>query len=150
MVLGNVGASEAASHVPGRSDLRQTEVEDLRLAALGDEEIRRLEIPVDDARTVRRIERIGDLLAQRQHLLDRQRLALDRVLEGLPCIRSITRKGFPSWTPMSYTVQMWGWLRAEAARASRLKRSRASGDSAVSSGRNFTATRRPSSVSSAS
>ena len=73
-------------HVGGalaRRHLRQTEVEDLCLAALGDEEIRGFEIAVDDARTVRRIERIRDLLAERGDLLDGERLPLDRMLDRL-------------------------------------------------------------------
>src|SRR5206468_3529494 len=45
--------------------------------------IRRFEIAVDDARTVRRIERIRDLLAERGDLLDGERLPLDRRLDRL-------------------------------------------------------------------
>jgi hypothetical protein len=44
---------------------------------------------------------------------------------------------------------MLGWFRAEAARASRRNRSSACGSLATSSGRNFSATKRPRSVSSA-
>jgi hypothetical protein len=46
-------------------------------------------------------------------------------------------------------VQMLGWFRAGAARTSLRKRSRACGSLATASGRNFKATKRPSSVSSA-
>ncbi len=67
-----------------------------------------------------------------------------------PFIRSSTRKGLPSCSPMSWTVQMWGWLRADAARASRRKRSRASGRPAISAGRSFNATCRPRRLSLAS
>ena len=52
--------------------------------------------------------------------------------------------------PADETVeQMLGWLRAEAARASRRNRSSACASCAKSSGKNFKATKRPSSVSSA-
>src|SRR2546426_11333647 len=46
-------------------------------------------------------------------------------------------------------VQMLGWFKADAARASRRNRSSTCGSRASSSGRNFNATKRPSSVSSA-
>jgi hypothetical protein len=45
-------------------------------------------------------------------------------------------KGLPCSSPMSYTVQMWGWFSADAARASREKRSSASRLSDSVSGRN--------------
>jgi len=41
------------------------------------------------------------------------------------------------------SLHMWGWFKAEAARASRLSRARASGSSARGSGRNLTATCQP-------
>ncbi len=72
-----------------------------------------------------------------------------RCLSVWPCIRSMAMKGFPSCSPRSYTTQMWGWLSAEAARASRRNRSSASGLSSAS-GRNFSATFRPRFRSSAS
>ena len=56
----------------------------------------------------------------------------------------------PSCSSIAYTVQMPGWLSAEAARASRWKRSSASASCAISAGRNLSATWRPSWVSSAS
>src|SRR3970282_108408 len=48
---------------------------------------------------------------------------------------------------MSWTVQMWGWFRADAALASRWKRSSAVLSSNCSAGRNFSATNRPRRVS---
>ena len=59
-------------------------------------------------------------------------------------------KCFPSCTSMAWTVQMLGWLRADAARASRWKRSSMDVSVASSWGRNLSATWRPSFVSSAS
>src|SRR5581483_682877 len=47
--------------------LRQTEVENLRVSALGDENICRLDITVDDALTVCRVERIGDFNPECKH-----------------------------------------------------------------------------------
>ena len=59
-------------------------------------------------------------------------------------------KCWPSCSSIAWTVQIPGWLRAEAARASRWKRSRVDGSEASSAGRNLSATLRPSFVSSAS
>ncbi len=56
----------------------------------------------------------------------------------------------PSCSSIWWTVQIPGWLSAEAARASRWKRSRVDGSEASSAGRNLSATWRPSFVSSAS
>ena len=58
-------------------------------------------------------------------------------------------KGCPSCSSMSKIEQMLGWLRAEVARASRRKRSRAWSSAANFSGRNLRATDRPRRVSSA-
>src|SRR5215218_7217037 len=52
-------------------------------------------------------------------------------------------------SPTSYTVQMLGWFRAAAVRASRSSRARNSSSGATSAGRNFSATMRRSSRSSA-
>ena len=55
----------------------------------------------------------------------------------------MTMNGWPFPISIAYTVQMFGWFSALAARASRWKRSRTAG-SAVDTGRNFNATSRPS------
>jgi len=44
-----------------RNRLRETEIEDLDLAATGDEDIRWLDVAMDDASFVRGIERVRDL-----------------------------------------------------------------------------------------
>ncbi len=49
-----------------------------------------------------------------------------------PSRNSMARNGCPSSCPISWMVQMLGWLRAEAARASRRKRSNACGSCATS------------------
>ena len=56
--------------------LGQTEVQDLRVAATADEDVRRLDVAVDDAGVVRGVERIGDFDAERQHRVQRQAAAL--------------------------------------------------------------------------
>ena len=61
--------------------LRQSEVEHLGMPALGDQDVRRLDVAVDDPLCVRRIQRVGDLDSQVQHLLHRHRCARDQVFE---------------------------------------------------------------------
>ena len=58
----------------GGVELRQAEIQDLRLAAIGDENVRRLDVTVNDALLVRRIQRIGNLYGQIQQFVDAQRL----------------------------------------------------------------------------
>ena len=56
---------------------RQTEVEHLHRAVGADLDIRGLQIAVDDALLVRRFERLGDLLRDRQRLVERNRATRD-------------------------------------------------------------------------
>src|SRR2546428_127703 len=72
-----------------------------------------------------------------------------RCLRVMPSRYSIAMNHCPSWFAISYMVQILGWFRADAARASRRKRSRTCGSLETSSGRNFSAAKRPSMVSSA-
>jgi hypothetical protein len=68
-------------------------------------------------------------------------------LSGRPVTRSIAITRWPSISSMAWRVTMFGWLRAATARASRSKRARRAGSCAVSAGRTFSATSRPSRVS---
>ena len=63
--------------------LGQAEVEQLRLAAVGHEDVRGLDVPVDDSLGVGRIERVGDLRPEVEDALRLHRLAADRVLQRL-------------------------------------------------------------------
>jgi hypothetical protein len=58
-----------------------TEVQHLHLPPRRDEEIGRLQVAVHDAFAVRGVERIGDVLAERQHIVERQRAAGDAGLQ---------------------------------------------------------------------
>ena len=64
-----------------RRDFREAEVEDLRVSAPGDKNVGRLDIAMDDAAGVRRIERVGDLDAEREQFLHRHGLAADFLLQ---------------------------------------------------------------------
>src|SRR2546425_9329779 len=65
-------------------DLRQPEIENLRLTAIRDEDVRWLDVPVDDSFRMCSVESVGDLDAQIEHRLDLQRLAAYHVPERLP------------------------------------------------------------------
>ena len=64
-----------------RTDLGQSEVQNLRVAASGDEQIRRLDIAVDDPGGMRRFERVGDLDRQWQQLIEIERAPGDAMLQ---------------------------------------------------------------------
>ena len=57
----------------GGNGLGQTEVEHLHTAIVGDHDVGRLQVTMDDAGFVRDIERLGDLRRVRDRLADRQR-----------------------------------------------------------------------------
>ncbi len=66
-----------------------------------------------------------------------------------PSTRVMVRKWTPSSSSTESSVTMFGWSSAASARASCCKRTRRVGSAAVSAGRTFRATTRPSFVSSA-
>ena len=51
------------------------------MAAAGDEDVRRLDVAVDDPGGVRGIQRVGDLDAERQQRVDLERAAGDALLQ---------------------------------------------------------------------
>ena len=75
--------------------LRQPEIENLRLTPIRDEDVRGLDVPVDDALRVCGVERIGDLDAQIEHRLDLHRLASDSVPERLALQQFHSDEGSP-------------------------------------------------------
>ncbi len=64
-----------------RAELSQAEIEDLGVASLGNENVGRLDVPVDDAPGVGGIERIRDLDSKRQQRVLLQRLPGDAMLQ---------------------------------------------------------------------
>ena len=86
----------------GTVNLGQPEIENLRVAAAGDEQIRRLDVAVDDPGGVRGVERVGDLDRQRQQR-DRCRARAPpmRCFSVIPSRNSMTRKARPPCSPMS-------------------------------------------------
>src|ERR1039458_9337736 len=73
--------------------LCQTEIENLGMAALSNENVGWLNVSVNDALAMRRIERVGDLRAQVQNQFGFQRLAHDAVLQGHAIRSAIHRVG---------------------------------------------------------
>ena len=65
----------------GERELRDAEVEHLRLPAARDEDVRRLDVAVHDALGVRGIERVGDLDRDVERAIEGQRPARDLFLE---------------------------------------------------------------------
>jgi hypothetical protein len=66
-----------------RHDFREAEVQNLRVAALCDENIGRLNVAVDDAVGVGGVERVGDLDGEVEQRLEFELRARDEVLERL-------------------------------------------------------------------
>ena len=77
------GAAQRGSGAVAR-ELGQAEVEHLDAIAMGDEQVGRLDVPVDDAAAVRRVERLGDLPGEVQHARGGQRPFFDQLLDGAP------------------------------------------------------------------
>ncbi len=67
-----------------RSKLRQTEIQNLGVPALRHEDVRWLDIAMNDVFSVCRVECLRNLRPQFQHLLQWQRLAVDAMFQGLP------------------------------------------------------------------
>ena len=68
----------------GRQELRDAEVEHLRLAGGRQRDVRRLQIAMNDAHIVRGGKRVRDLGAHLERLLDRQRAGAEPLGERLP------------------------------------------------------------------
>jgi len=61
--------------------LGQSEIKNLGMATVSDEDVCRLDVPMDDALGVRRIESVGDIDADLQYSLQLQRATGDQVLQ---------------------------------------------------------------------
>src|SRR5262249_53476769 len=61
---------------------RQSEIQNLPVPSFGDEDVRRLDVPVDDASRVRRVQRVGDFDAERERVLHVQWLSCDPCPQG--------------------------------------------------------------------
>ena len=75
-----VAPSAAGECAPVR--FGQSEIEDLCLAALGDENVRRLDVAVHDSFGMRRVERVGHFDGERKQSLGFHRLPVDAMFQG--------------------------------------------------------------------
>src|SRR5208282_5887606 len=83
MFLGLDSRGASGNRLEFSRHLGQPEIENLRLTSIRNEDVRGLDVAMDDAFGVSCIEPIGNLDAQIKHLLDPQRLARDPVSERL-------------------------------------------------------------------
>jgi hypothetical protein len=65
-----------------REEFRQAEIENLRLPALGDEDVSGLDVPMNNAFRMGGVERIGNLDAELEDFVRLERLTGDMVLKG--------------------------------------------------------------------
>src|ERR1051326_5860869 len=121
-------------------NFRQTKIEDFCVAAAGNEDINGFDVAVNDARGMRGVEGIGNFDGQRKQIVKVEGTAGDFVFQGDAVEIFHGNEVLPLMLADFIEVQMLGWLRAEAVRASRRKRSRAWGSCETLSGRNFRAT----------
>jgi hypothetical protein len=85
LLLNGRGQRQRRALCAGRSHfLRQAEIKHLGMPALGDENVCRLNVPVDDPLRVRRVQSIRNFNRQRQQLFVLDRAALNHVLQGDP------------------------------------------------------------------
>jgi hypothetical protein len=65
-----------------REEFRQAEIENLRLPALGDEDVSGLDVPMNSSFRMGGVERIGNLDAELEDFVRLERLTGDMVLKG--------------------------------------------------------------------
>src|SRR5437660_12654988 len=97
-----------------RCKFRQAKVQNLRLAALSDEDIGRLDVPMDDSLRVRRVQRVRDLNRPVKQRIRLQGLTLDTLLQRL-AFQQLHRDGrLPSPSTMAWILPRFGWSSSEA------------------------------------
>jgi len=104
------------------NDFCKTKIQNLGVAALGHKNVRRLNVTMNNALGVRRIQSIGDLNSNAQQLIQLHRPTRDCVLQGHAVQILHGDKGFSVLLANLVNREMPGWFKAEAARASRLNR----------------------------
>ena len=90
-------------------DLREPEVEYLRVAAIGHEDVRGLDVAVNDALGVRRVERIRDLNADVEQRVDTEWLGAHPVLQCAP-FQEFHREEGPSLGFLDFVDRADVWM----------------------------------------
>jgi len=110
--------SECRGVGPHGSHFSQTEIQNLRVTSVGDEDIRGLNVSMNDSLGMRGIERVSYIKRDFQRPLQFQRRPEITCFRVFPSRYSMAMKALPFSSPMSWMVQMFGWFSAEAACAS--------------------------------
>src|SRR5207249_3762598 len=84
LLLRLYGGCAHANALRFQRDFREPEIENLRLTSIRNEDVRWLDVSMDDALRMCCIERVGNLDAEIEHRFDLQRFSTDLVLEGFP------------------------------------------------------------------
>ncbi len=108
---------------PSWSDFRQPKIQNLGVSALGHEDVRRLDVAVNDALGVRGVERVGNLDGQRQNSVSSGRPAI-RCFSVTPSRNSMAMKALPILLTDVVDRADVGMIQGGSGRASRRKRSK--------------------------
>ena len=73
----------------------QSKIQNLGVTSLGDEDIRGLDVAMDDALGVRGVEGVGDFNGEREHSLHFQGRPAIRCFRVMPSRNSMAMKGWP-------------------------------------------------------
>ena len=92
----------------GAGNFGETEVEDFRGAALGDEDVGGFDVAVNDAGVVSGVQGVGDVDADFEEAVRVRAGAAMRCLSVAPSRNSMAMKARPLSSPMSWMVQMFG------------------------------------------
>ena len=95
MLLRLYGGCAHANALRFQRDFREPEIENLRLTSIRNEDVRWLDVSMDDALRMCCIERVGNLDAEIEHRFDLQRLSSDSVPECLPLQQFHGNEGSP-------------------------------------------------------
>lgn len=86
----------------------EAEVQDLQPVIRGNSQIPRLQIAVNDALRVRRLESRGELRANMRNLFEGETAGPESLVQGNPGTNSITRKSMPSSVSKSKIEHRFG------------------------------------------
>src|SRR5437667_1528310 len=128
---------------------RQPEIQNLGVPTLGHKNVRGLDVAVNDAFDVGGVQSVGNLDGQSEQNFGLDGLSGDAMLQRHTVQELHNEERMAVLLPDLMNRLILGWLRAEAACASRWKRANAWESLATSSGRNFRATNRWREMSSA-
>ena len=125
--------------------LCQSEIENLGVSSFGDENVGRLDVPMDDAFGVSRVERVGNLDAYVEERVHFHRATANQVLQGYPVQKLHGDERLTVLFANFVDGADVGMVQGGCSLGFALKARECLRVSATSSGRNLRATKRPSS-----